>query len=178
MPIVASDLRNRRIYLRLHGPLQNIAAPASSRLCSRSPLRRHSGTSKCGHTLLFVDGKEMGQVPRLALCEDKKTQEVLLFHCDNEWNVLGSSSHPSTNEAKAHAERIYAGLSSLWADANVSEEEAEAYLDEILSRCSFCQRRFDHAEEMIADESEKAHICNHCIEEFHKDLCELRRLRQ
>jgi len=36
-----------------------------------------------GRTLLFVDGKELGRVPCLAICENKKLSEVLLFHCDS-----------------------------------------------------------------------------------------------
>jgi len=162
-------------------PYHEILPPPPALACARVLHYAiiQEGVRCSGRTLLFVDGNEMGQVPCLAVCEGKKTvPEVLLFHCDSEWNVLGSSAHPSANEAKAHAERIYAGLSSLWVDANVSEDAAEAYLDEVLSRCSFCGRRFDHVEEMIAGQSEKAHICDCCIEEFHKNLCELRRSRQ
>src|SRR5580700_414603 len=101
-----------------------------------------------GRTLLFVDGKELGRVPCLAICENKKLSEVLLFHCDREWNTLGCSAHPSVAEAKARAERIYAGISTRWVDAGVSEQTAEAYLNEQFGneRCSFCDRRPDKVE--------------------------------
>jgi hypothetical protein len=78
-----------------------------------------------GRTLSFVNGQEVGQVPCLAICEQETTKEALLFHCDSEWNTLGCSVHASTDEAKARAERIYAGLSTRWIDANVSKEAAE-----------------------------------------------------
>ena len=87
--------------------------------------------SYSGRTLLFVDGKELGRVPCLAICEDKKLRGVMLFHCNREWTVLGCSGHGSVSEAKDRAEGIYPRLSSCWVEAHVSEEEAERYLDEL-----------------------------------------------
>jgi hypothetical protein len=66
----------------------------------------------------------------LAICENKKLLEVLLFHCDSEWNTLGCSAHPSVAEAKARAERIYTGISARGIDAGVSEQTAEACMNE------------------------------------------------
>jgi hypothetical protein len=96
-----------------------------------------------GRTLLFVDGNELGQVPCLAICENKKLSEVLLFHCDSEWNGLGCSAHPSVAESKARAERTYVGISARWVDAGISERTADAFLDEQFGneRCSFCGKR-------------------------------------
>jgi hypothetical protein len=91
-----------------------------------------NGVQFSGRTLVFVDGKEIGQVPCLAICAEKKTSGVLLFHCTQEWTVLGCSAHPSAEDAKQRAERIYAGLSTRWVDANVSEEAAESYLDNLM----------------------------------------------
>ena len=159
---------------------KSILPPPPALSCARVLCYAYTdnGVQFSGGTLLFVDGKELGQVPCLAICQEKNTSEVLLLHCDCEWNQLGCSAHPSVEQAKSKAEHIYSGLSSRWVNANVSEEAAESYLDEVLSRCSFCGRRFDRAEEMIANESENAHICNYCIEEFHKNLRELRRSGQ
>jgi hypothetical protein len=123
-----------------------------------------------GRTHLYVGGTEIGQVLCLAICEEKNTGELLLLHCDSEWTVLGCSAHSSVADAKHRAERIYPGLSDHWVDVNTLEQVAEAYLDITLSRCSFCSRRFDNSDEMFANESETAHICNSCIEEFHKAL--------
>jgi hypothetical protein len=79
---------------------------------------------------LFVDGKELGPVPRLAICEEEQASGFLLFHCDAEWHVMGTSAHESVSEAKRRAEVVYPGVSRRWVEANVSREEAEAYLDE------------------------------------------------
>jgi ClpX C4-type zinc finger len=125
-----------------------------------------------GRTLLFVDGKELGQVPCLAICADKKSPGVMLFHCDREWTVLGCSGHPSIPEAKDRAERIYPGLSACWVDAHISEEQAEQYLDELLGdqQCSFCDKRADQVEQLI--QRDDARICDRCINEFHTALHE------
>lgn len=134
-----------------------------------------------GRTLLFVDGKELGPVPRLAICEQETTKEALLFHCDNEWNTLGCSAHASANEAKARAERIYAGLTTRWIDANVSQNAAGAYRAEICksyeghveelrssARCSFCGHKVEEVKDMYVNEAEDAFICDVCVENFHR----------
>jgi hypothetical protein len=84
-----------------------------------------------GRSLLFVDGKELGQVPCLAICEDVRTADILLFHCSRDWGVMGCSAHQSPEEAKVTAESIYRGVSSEWRALNVSREAAEAYLNDL-----------------------------------------------
>jgi hypothetical protein len=123
-----------------------------------------------GHTLLFVGGKELGQVPYLAICEDKKPSRFLLFHCDREWTVLGCSAHGSVGEARDRAERIYPGLSTYWVDAHVTEEQAEQYLTEWFGdeRCTFCGKRPDQVEQLI--QRNETRICDRCIDEFHDTL--------
>jgi hypothetical protein len=128
-----------------------------------------------GRTLLFVDGKELGQVPCLAICEEKRPSGVLLFHCDREWTTLGCSAHPSTAEAKAKAERIYAGISALWVDAGISQEAAESYLNKQFrnERCSFCDKRPDEVDQMFGKEDSGKHevrICDGCVNEFYNEL--------
>jgi len=123
-----------------------------------------------GHTLLFVDGKELGQVPCLAISEEKRPSGVLLFHCDREWLVLGCSSHGSVGEAKDRAERIYPGISACWVASHATEEQAERYLAEMFGneRCSFCGKRADQVERLI--QRDEARICDRCIHEFHDEL--------
>ena len=128
-----------------------------------------------GRTLLFVDGKELGRVPCLAICENKKLSEVLLFHCDSEWNTLACSAHPSVAEAKAIAERIYAGISARWVEAGVSEQTAEAYMNKKFGneRCSFGGKRPDEVDPMILKEDQQkqeVRICDRCINEFYREL--------
>ena len=75
-----------------------------------------------GRTLLFVDGKELGRVPLMAICEDRKVG-VLLFHCNRNWKVLGCSGHDSVAAAKRKAECTYPGLSEQL-EADTCNEEA------------------------------------------------------
>jgi hypothetical protein len=123
-----------------------------------------------GRTSLFVDGKELGQVPCLAICAGKNPLRVLLFHCNSKWKVLGCSGYDSIAKAKTRAEGIYPGLSACWVDAHISEEQAERYLDDQFrgKRCSFCGKRPDQFDQLI--QKNKARICDRCINEFHDRL--------
>jgi len=158
-----------------HGPEMQPSTPVID--CSRLLCYAivEGTVQSSGRTLLFVDGKELGQVPCLAICENKKLAEVLLFHCDSDWNTLGCSAHPSVAEAKARAEGIYAGISTRWVDAGVSEQSAEAYLNEQFGneRCSFYGKRPDEVDQMILKEDQRKHevrICDRCIKEFYNEL--------
>jgi len=123
-----------------------------------------------GKTLLFVDGKELGRVPCLAICQNLNETEVLLFHCGSDWTVLGVGGYDSVSAAKNRAERIYPGVSSCWVQAHVSENEASKYLDEMWGdqRCSFCGKRPDEVGQIFGRGS--AYVCSNCISEFHEDL--------
>jgi hypothetical protein len=84
------------------------------------------------------------KVPRLAICSNLGNDiGPLLFHCDEEWNVLGTSGAATVDEVKELAERNYPGVSSRWIDTNVSIEEALRYYDEDTEglKCSFCGKR-------------------------------------
>jgi len=71
-----------------------------------------------GHGLFFVDGKEIGRVPCLAICHDKDTQLFTLYYCDANWTLLGvAADYPSIDAAKHRADRIYPGSSSCWTEA-------------------------------------------------------------
>lgn len=84
-----------------------------------------------GHSSLFRDGKEVGPVPRLAICRGDDN-EVLLLHCDRRWNVLGmAGGYPNIKAAKRRAERIYPGISAAWAKAGVTRWQVRRYLDRI-----------------------------------------------
>src|SRR5579863_9491193 len=65
-----------------------------------------------GRTSLYVGGKEIGPVPRLAICETALCSGVLLFHCDADWKVLGAAGCKSVEDAKENAEITYPGVSS------------------------------------------------------------------
>jgi hypothetical protein len=122
-----------------------------------------------GHSALFVGGKELGPVPCLATCQSRNETTFSLFHCDDDWNVLGvSSGYASTEEAKARAERIYAGASACWIDRQVTEADAADYLEREFGheRCRFCGRLPVNIEQLVVHER-GGPICNICIEELH-----------
>lgn len=72
-----------------------------------------------GHGLFFVDGKEIGRVPCLAICQDKDSGLFTLYYCDRDWNLLGVATNYLTVEAaKYRAERIYPGSSKRWVETS------------------------------------------------------------
>jgi predicted RNA-binding Zn-ribbon protein involved in translation (DUF1610 family) len=115
-----------------------------------------------GRTLLFVDGKELGRVPRLAICQDRRLPGVMLFHCDDEWTVLGCSGHDSVESAKRKAKAIYLNIEDRWVDGDVTEADAERYLDELLQdyRCSSCGKRADQVDRLQT--KGKSYVCDKC----------------
>jgi len=70
-----------------------------------------------GHGLFFVDGKEIGRVPCLAICKEKDSGLFTLYYCDEGWNPLGVATYETVDAAKRRAERIYTGSSTRWMDA-------------------------------------------------------------
>lgn len=115
-----------------------------------------------GRTLLFVDGVELGRMPRLAICEERKTSGVLLIHCDQEWNPLGCSAHDSPQSARQKAQRIYPNIDERWVDAGVSDAEAEQYLEEAYGdiRCSVCGKRADQVTQL--HQRDQKLFCDSC----------------
>ena len=75
-----------------------------------------------GKLHLFHGGKRVGPVPCLAICRDPNLKELLLLHCDENWNVLGGEiwnapDRPpvtTVEEVKVRAENAYAGVTSKW----------------------------------------------------------------
>jgi len=71
---------------------------------------------------LYHGDKRVGPVSHLAICRNPDMKELLLFHCDKNWNVLGAqiwnapdrSTVTSIEEVKHRAEKFYTGVSSKW----------------------------------------------------------------
>jgi hypothetical protein len=126
-----------------------------------------------GRQKLLVDGKEMGPAPRLALCQNLSgdLHDILLFHCDEEWNVLACSGGKTIEDAKASAERAYKGISEKWVDTNVTEDEAKAWIVENCRdmSCSFCDRLPSDFKQLIESKS-GVRICNYCIDEHYASI--------
>ena len=131
-----------------------------ARLIKYAVLNR--GVEFSGRSLLFVDGKELGAVPCLAVCEDVNTSSILLFHCASDWKVLGCSAHPSIADAESRAEHVYRGVCSRWTIANVSRDVAIAYLDEQFghAKCSLCGKGPYEVDSML--QRGEAWICSRC----------------
>ena len=76
------------------------------------------------------DLRDIGPVPKLAICEDLATGQVLVMHCDSVWNVLGVHFAASVDDAKANAERAYAGVGSRWTEYRTLSEDELAEVEE------------------------------------------------
>jgi hypothetical protein len=75
-----------------------------------------------GRLHLYHGDNRIGPVPRLAICKDPDMPELLLFHCDSSWNVLGAQiwnspdvpAITSVDQVKEKAESFYKGISEKW----------------------------------------------------------------
>jgi hypothetical protein len=109
-------------------------------------------------------------VPRLAICLNLgKDIGPLLFHCDDDWNTLGTSGANTIAEVKERAERNYPGVSARWVDVNTSADDALKYYDERIEslKCSFCGKRPFEMEGGWA-EGTNAAICRECVEKYYQ----------
>ena len=127
-----------------------------------------------GHGLMFVGEKEIGKVPCLAICQDKKSPQFMLYYCDSDWSPIGIASYDTVAAAKRRAERIYPGSVACWTGAQFTEEDANRYLEERFSdsRCSFCGKRSDETLSATFEGEGNARICGDCVREFYGDLKE------
>ena len=125
-----------------------------------------------GCQTLFVGGKELGPVPRLALCQNVSgvLKYILIFHCNEQWEVLGCGGGDTIDAAKASAERAYRGITAKWIETRVTEEEARAWIKENCPdiSCSFCGRELGDFDQLMENKTGTVRICNLCIEENYK----------
>ncbi len=71
---------------------------------------------------LYHGDTRVGAVPGLAICRDPGVEGLLLFHCDENWNVVAAQiwNNPdratiaTVAEVKDKAAKYYSGLSSRW----------------------------------------------------------------
>jgi len=129
--------------------------------------RTNSPVRFTGRLHLYVDGERLGQVPILVIAKYRKDDEIMLFHCDEEWNTEGAAGYDSVEEAKQKAERAYEGISAHWKETGYTEEQTESYLDEVFSDdvCTFCAKRPDQADYFYG--SGRGRICEECIMQFY-----------
>ena len=126
------------------------------------------------HGLMFVDGKQIGRVPCLAICRDRTSPRFTLYYCDLDWNPVGVASHSSVDDAKRSAERIYPGSARCWTEAQFSDVDVNRYLREHLSdmRCSFCGKTPEQSITAMFDGEGDARVCGDCIRKFNAELDE------
>jgi len=120
------------------------------------------------HTL-NVGGEWLGPVPKLAICRNLDETELVVFHCDTEWNVLGvAAGYNSVEDAKAKIERSYHGLASRWISSGYSRDEAASYVAEQFKgeECSFCGRSPLQCQSIVTGKT--ARICNHCVDKYYQ----------
>ena len=122
-----------------------------------------------GKGQVYVEGEPLGRVPCLALCQNvaPDEDEIMLFHCDEQWNVLGvSGGETSLAAAKAVAEITYRGIAAKWVDTCVSSEEARRWLEQQYPEdlCSFCGRLPSEFE--TAFTGHKSRICGDCVRKY------------
>lgn len=125
-----------------------------------------------GRSVIYVDGKLLGPVPRLAVCQDIAGPGVILYHCDEEWDVLAVTSDETLVEAKERAERDYLGLAGKWLVSPYTEEETDRFWEKekaVLS-CSFCQRSFWDVNKLVTNEETGAAICDGCIDSLYTEI--------
>ena len=129
-----------------------------------------------GRTTIYVDGKLLGPAPRLAVCQEGDGPSVVLYYCDETWDVLAISGGggDTLGEVKERAERAYAGLAGHWNASPYSPQEVSRFLEEQepLPACSFCQRSALEVEQMIVKEDGGAVICNICIDSLYHAMRE------
>jgi hypothetical protein len=121
---------------------------------------------------LYRGDQLVEHVPCLAICINLgKDIGPLLFHCDDDWNTLGTSGGKTIAEVKERAEKNYPGVSARWVDLNTSVEDALRYYDEQVEglKCSFCGKRSFEIEGGWVEGS-KAAICRECVERYHQAL--------
>lgn len=120
---------------------------------------------------LYSNDKLIEKVPCLAICVNLGEDiGPMLFHCDEEWNALGTLGADTIDEVKSRAERNYPGVDKRWTDTNVSVETALAFYDSQTDnmRCSFCGKRPFEVTTWV--QGKTAIICSNCVTEFHRDL--------
>ena len=122
-----------------------------------------------GRLCLYVNGKLLGKVPNLAICQNYKAKDYLLFFCNAKWKVLGVAGYKTIKETKEKAERAYKGITKKWitiARPNVFKD----WPGDLGPVCSFCGKTIFEGLQQIYGR-DNAFICNECIKRYH-DLFE------
>jgi hypothetical protein len=121
---------------------------------------------------LFVGDVLLEKVPCLAICTNLGEDiGPMLFHCDGEWNCLGTSGEGTVEAVKQLAERNYPGVGTRWIALNTTQDEALHYYDEQPGnfKCAFCSKRPFEIDSGWTEGAD-AVICHDCVESIHKSI--------
>ena len=120
-----------------------------------------------GPTRHFVDDKELGAVPCLAIAEGR-SGEIVLQYCNRRWVAKGFSVWETLERAKANTERNYPGLMKKWKPTRYSNRRAEQYRRYVWKGldCTFCGRFPNDFQGMVENKKRNARICNICASEL------------
>jgi hypothetical protein len=125
-----------------------------------------------GKQKIFVGDEQLGPVPRLALAQDVEgeLEDILIFHCNDQWEVLGLTGADSIEAAKAIAEHAYHGVTGRWIDTATTVEEARVWIRENHQHlfCLFCGRSPHELKSLLTQKL--GAICDRCVEEFYHYL--------
>lgn len=67
-----------------------------------------------GKITVYMDGKLIGPVPCLAICQNEGERDYLLFYCNKKWKVLAAGGYPSFELTQERAEVAYRGSMAKW----------------------------------------------------------------
>lgn len=127
-----------------------------------------------GKQTIYVDGVLVGPAPRIAICRNIPDDELYLFLCDENWEVIavGSSGRDVADQTN-RAERWYQGIVSNWIASPYNDDDCTKYQDKEYgeARCSFCRRWY--WEYTVLFSENKANICNLCVKSFSSKLIDI-----
>ena len=125
-----------------------------------------------GRQRLYSGDRLVGAMPRLVLCQDISgpLADILLFHCNEKWEVQGVSGTPTLEGTKEMAERAYRGVSAKWIHMDTAPEQAERWIREHHADmiCSFCGKLPAGDDRLIQGRGAK--ICSSCVRSFRERL--------
>jgi len=117
-------------------------------------------------TYVYFDGKQVGQVPALAICQYVGEAEFLMFYCNEDWKVLGISAFETLEAAMNRAEIEYEGVSKKWQHPNITEKDLLP--EDLEPKCSFCDKPYFKTDGLF--EGRDAFICHQCVHNLHEEI--------
>jgi len=114
---------------------------------------------------LIVNNEKIGESRYLAICRESHGEKnVLLVFSDDSSNIKGLLTVGSVSDGMEVAEKSYKGITDNWMEADCSDEKKEITAFE-LNKCTFCEKLSREVAGLHG--TEKALICNECIEYFY-----------